>query len=557
MVTFFYVLLALSDSFAGYSGPIADFELRAYFLQKAGVPFPLIVENARDSHGNPASGTVEILVEAGDGVSPYGYPPVLLPIQVINGTGEANQILTKAVSTALLGKAGEVIRRAEPILVIPAELDTFEVNIFSPQTSGHPFTSPSTLTSKDSLGNDKVDFDASKDTVIIDFRNIIRDPFRITILDNNVLKNSNDFVLGIADLSKLRTTYTGRGNEFVFQAGSQTGKSGFSNPVLIRNINFKSASASQDTLNPNDTLQITVSLYNVSNVSSVLESLKLFSTPPLSFELVQGSLPESLRAFTTMAFMFQTVIPENLINKIVKVGGKLKGKIEGLEVSDSIENLVSFSIVPESPPKISYVSGSLSPKTVSAGEIYSFQLTLKNEMNSQVYLSDSTSLQFANYQSNLAESLTIGENDTAQVSFSPAAIDSLLSAGKYPVFLNIIGTFNNKRFHTSLVLSDSVTVQRITVQPEEFLLNYPNPFEPGKEVTNFVFDLPQPSDLTLKIYTLSGELVNDFEIPAGTTIFAWDGRNGEGKVIQSGVYLAWLKIKNSGQEVKTKVAVVR
>ncbi|HKZ22060.1 MAG TPA: FlgD immunoglobulin-like domain containing protein, partial [candidate division Zixibacteria bacterium] len=87
--------------------------------------------------------------------------------------------------------------------------------------------------------------------------------------------------------------------------------------------------------------------------------------------------------------------------------------------------------------------------------------------------------------------------------------------------------------------------------------NFPNPFNPDKEGCQIIYNLNSSSPVTCKIFTLTGELVKTFEIPAGQTSFTWDGKNKDGRTVQSGVYLGWLKVKNSNEEVKIKIAVMK
>jgi len=87
--------------------------------------------------------------------------------------------------------------------------------------------------------------------------------------------------------------------------------------------------------------------------------------------------------------------------------------------------------------------------------------------------------------------------------------------------------------------------------------NFPNPFNPNQEGCQIIYNLNSSSPVTCKIFTLTGDLVNSFEIPAGQTSFTWDGKNKDGRTVQSGVYLGWLKVKNSNEEVKIKIAVMK
>ena len=84
--------------------------------------------------------------------------------------------------------------------------------------------------------------------------------------------------------------------------------------------------------------------------------------------------------------------------------------------------------------------------------------------------------------------------------------------------------------------------------PDAFLLeqNYPNPFNPA---TRIAFALPQNADVSLGIYNLLGQeirrLVHDNRA-AGVHVVEWDGRNGSGAAVASGVYLYRLQAAGFG-----------
>lgn len=91
----------------------------------------------------------------------------------------------------------------------------------------------------------------------------------------------------------------------------------------------------------------------------------------------------------------------------------------------------------------------------------------------------------------------------------------------------------------------SANVERITLRvtgvdglPKEFALsqNYPNPFNPS---TIIKYALPVDSRVTVEIYNIIGQrvrtLVADTQ-PAGYHVATWDGLNGSGHQLASGVY---------------------
>jgi hypothetical protein len=99
------------------------------------------------------------------------------------------------------------------------------------------------------------------------------------------------------------------------------------------------------------------------------------------------------------------------------------------------------------------------------------------------------------------------------------------------------------------------------------MTNYPNPFHPPAQGTTLAWKLDDHADVTLRIFTLSGDLVlrRTFERGtlggmAGLNEWIWDGRNGEGDVVSSGGYLALVEAQGTGETlhvIRRRVAVVR
>ncbi|NIT59422.1 MAG: T9SS type A sorting domain-containing protein [Aliifodinibius sp.] len=87
--------------------------------------------------------------------------------------------------------------------------------------------------------------------------------------------------------------------------------------------------------------------------------------------------------------------------------------------------------------------------------------------------------------------------------------------------------------------------------PEKFTLynNYPNPFNP---TTTIRYDLAERSKTSLSVYNIAGErirtLVNDVQ-SAGSKSVVWNGRNDQGEIVGSGVYVYQIEADGT---VKTK-----
>lgn len=111
-----------------------------------------------------------------------------------------------------------------------------------------------------------------------------------------------------------------------------------------------------------------------------------------------------------------------------------------------------------------------------------------------------------------------------------------LEAGDVELQLHDI-TLLNSNFERIPSMADSYNFT-VTELPSQMMLsqNYPNPFNPA---TTINFALPAKSSVTLNIYNASGQLVrtlvNDTR-DAGYHSVRWDGTNGNGESVSSGVY---------------------
>ncbi|MBN2367049.1 MAG: T9SS type A sorting domain-containing protein [Calditrichaeota bacterium] len=131
---------------------------------------------------------------------------------------------------------------------------------------------------------------------------------------------------------------------------------------------------------------------------------------------------------------------------------------------------------------------------------------------------------------------------------------------KYSVILeddqgNLVNLENLKSFYSKSGFSaESLSVSANL--PESFKLydNYPNPFNPS---TTLMFDVPETegeqSRVQIILFNNLGqkvlELVNQ-TFTAGTYTVHWDGRNGFGQRVSSGIYFAVFKSKNYQETIK-------
>lgn len=88
--------------------------------------------------------------------------------------------------------------------------------------------------------------------------------------------------------------------------------------------------------------------------------------------------------------------------------------------------------------------------------------------------------------------------------------------------------------------------------PENYTLaqNYPNPFNPETEIR---FQLPKTSHVMLRIFNTLGQEIRtlaDKQYEAGFHSVSWDGKNNNGNVVSSGIYLYQLRADNFTQAKK-------
>lgn len=98
-------------------------------------------------------------------------------------------------------------------------------------------------------------------------------------------------------------------------------------------------------------------------------------------------------------------------------------------------------------------------------------------------------------------------------------------------------------------------------QPVPGAYNWPNPFNPRVRAANIGFYLREPAKVTLKIFTLQGFGVWEktaYESSSGNKVWTWNGRNGEGVVVEPGGYVGYLTLHYSGgaENKKFKIAVL-
>ena len=128
-----------------------------------------------------------------------------------------------------------------------------------------------------------------------------------------------------------------------------------------------------------------------------------------------------------------------------------------------------------------------------------------------------------------------------------------------PIFSNVI---------TSIAIDENAGI--VYVGTEKGLTSFETPFTKPKEAFDELFVYPNPyvvtdgsnfltidglvRDAEIKILTIDGKLVTEFSSPGGRTAF-WDGRDENGNLVSSGIYLVVAIDSGGNNTITGKVAV--
>ncbi|MBN2091562.1 type IX secretion system sortase PorU [candidate division KSB1 bacterium] len=108
-----------------------------------------------------------------------------------------------------------------------------------------------------------------------------------------------------------------------------------------------------------------------------------------------------------------------------------------------------------------------------------------------------------------------------------------LAEGEHTIEIKAWDNFNNStKTEAKFCIIDQ---EKLVVRN---LLNYPNPFA---DKTNFTFEINQPAEIDIKIYTVAGRMIRTFSgVPAHQGFnfeHTWDGTDEAGEPVANGVYL--------------------
>lgn len=129
-------------------------------------------------------------------------------------------------------------------------------------------------------------------------------------------------------------------------------------------------------------------------------------------------------------------------------------------------------------------------------------------------------------------------------------------SGKLYLGLNDNTFWDNYGYYVAFIFKQPPTIVNVagefTPVVEKFNVsqNYPNPFNPS---TTINFDIPNPSEVQIKIFDSNGQkirdLVNDYR-ETGNYKVTWDGKDNFGKTVVTGSYFYQIQSGNLVQAKK-------
>lgn len=118
--------------------------------------------------------------------------------------------------------------------------------------------------------------------------------------------------------------------------------------------------------------------------------------------------------------------------------------------------------------------------------------------------------------------------------------ESLYEDGIYYYWLGVSDLNGHGGYHGPVMLDyshegDENTTPEVALETK-LTGAFPNPFNPG---TNIGFELAEPSEVSISIYNVRGQLVRNFapaEFEPGNWSIAWNGKDNGGRGVSSGIY---------------------
>ena len=124
-----------------------------------------------------------------------------------------------------------------------------------------------------------------------------------------------------------------------------------------------------------------------------------------------------------------------------------------------------------------------------------------------------------------------------------------------PTFIDKNGKFQaSVALNSNFYFGRSLKPAQSVVLPQDHMYCYPNPFN---SVISIMFFMPTSESVNISIYNILGHRVfsDAMTVPAGLATIAWDGRDGHGQNLPTGLYFYHLSAGN--KQMITKITILK
>ncbi|MBN2410431.1 T9SS type A sorting domain-containing protein [candidate division KSB1 bacterium] len=330
-------------------------------------------------------------------------------------------------------------------------------------------------------------------------------------------------------------------------------------PVPDPAIGFDTFSQSADSVLTGETVNLSINIYNIGPVTLTADSLKIL-------------FQESDAALGRRTFAVKNITQSVPVDSFITIGQEwssagrtgLRQLYISLDPDDKIPELSAFNnnistfvyvlkdtIKPE-------IRVTFDGKEVLYGDMISYKplilarlydnspLSFEDTLNVTLFLDDKR-VAYGGGTSNLKFKTLSEEGVRGALEYTP-----VLPEGDHS--LHIIAadaSGNSVEYRGEFQVVKELKLDNV--------LNYPNPF---KSDTKFTFEISQPAQIRIKIYTVAGRLIQDIDsgwVSAGFNMIPWDGRDADGDELANGVYLYKIFASNGDEKAEqlSKIIVMR
>ena len=315
------------------------------------------------------------------------------------------------------------------------------------------------------------------------------------------------------------------------------------------------ASISSSSVIEGESIDFTGSVYNVSmeNADSVLVRIKTLHSGIESVLKETRFMTIAARETVTVSVLFDSKGKKGNLafmmeidpgNEIVEVSKENNSVTLPFTVSaDSVRPLIAVTIDGLQVVNGDYISqfpeirirySDNNPSMLSQADTSNFKIRLNN---SPVY-----------YTPDVAELTGFTSPGTAEIRWTPTLTD-----GENIIQIHAADVTGNSSDTLTLFVNVASKFKLLDVY------NIPNPFNRS---THFTFNLAGPvlpEDVTIRIYTVAGRLIQEIQTPAiiGFNRIQWDGRDRDGDEIGNGVYFYRVIVKHQEKQITATSKLVK